>query len=45
MFRLLGLLLQKPLYILAPPLPLWTSPSELSEMLCPGLKSSDLSTK
>ena len=45
MFRLPCLLLQKLLYILAPPLPLQSNLSELSEMLCPGLKSSVLSTK
>ena len=32
-------LLQKLLYILAPPLPLWTSPSERYESLPPVLKS------
>ena len=32
--------LQKLLYILAPPLSLWNSPSELSEGLYPRLKSS-----
>ena len=32
--------LQKLLYILAPPLSLWNSPSELSERLYPRLKSS-----
>ena len=38
MFWLLGPCC-KTSYILAPPLPLWSSLSELSEMLCPGLKS------
>ena len=45
MFQLLGLLLQKLLYILAFPLPLWSSLSELSKRLHLGFKSSDLSTK
>ena len=38
-------LLQKLLHILTSPLPLQSSPSELSETLCPGLKSSVLSAK
>ena len=36
-------LLHKLLYILAPPLPLWSSLSELLEMLCLRLELSDLS--
>ena len=44
-YRLPGLCCKKLLYILSPPLPLWSSLSELFERLCPGLKSSVLSTK